>query len=78
MICLGRYEGLGFLGGIQGTEMRCFLPLGWGVPERVGRHSVKSLKVSFSPSPELKKYFDLTNCILIEKRESQEEEPEEA
>ena len=43
-----------------------------------GRLSIKSLKVSFSPSPELKKYFDLKNCILVEKRESQETEPEEA
>jgi hypothetical protein len=25
-----------------------------------------------------RKYFDLTNCILIEKRESREEEPEDA
>ena len=41
-----------------------------------GRYSVKSLKVSFSPSPELKKYFDLKNCILVEKRESQEEAEE--
>lgn len=48
------------------------------MPEEREVHSVKSLKVSFSPSPGLKKYFDLTNCILIEKRESQEEEPEEA
>ena len=43
-----------------------------------GRLSIKSLKVSFSPSPELKKYFDLKNCILVEKRESQETESEEA
>ena len=41
-----------------------------------GRLSIKSLKVSFTPSPELKKYFDLKNCILIEKRESQEEAEE--
>lgn len=41
-----------------------------------GRLSIKSLKVSFTPSPELKKYFDLKNCILVEKRESQEEAEE--
>ena len=46
--------------------------------KEAGRLSIKSLKVSFTPSPELKKYFDLKNCILIEKRESQEEEAEEA
>jgi hypothetical protein len=41
-----------------------------------GRLSIKSLKVSFTPSPELKKYFDVKNCILVEKRESQEEAEE--
>lgn len=49
-----------------------------GVENRreAGRLSIKSLKVSFAPSPELKKYFDLKNCILVEKRESQEEAEE--
>ena len=34
--------------------------------KQAGRFSVKSIKVAFTPTTELKKYFDLSNCILSE------------
>ena len=40
--------------------------------KEAGRLSIRSVKVAFTPTTELKKYFDLSNCILTEDRDSKE------